>query len=397
MAQVWSPDIIQCVARHTGNDTPFLRGIDKTARAELKLHTKIRLSQPISGHEFARWTSETAPHTLTRKQQADLGGLTARSGSLENMEHLLTLKESLPGLSIGRAFEQAALTGNELMCTMLLEDDVTAADLDAAAEGGNRAICEEILMCTSVKYPGSAAGAAASQGHVDLMHWLCIVIPSTCIYELLLGAAKGCDLPTLQQLYEKYAGSIDLEFLLGWELESAAAGSKTPDWLAKVIWLESILGKKSSTAYDGALKGPDWHSRFQALREHGYPIDNDVVAYAASHGNTAAVSHVLSCIDFDPATLTRLFYNRPTVQLLLDAGVQPCTQDISNAVRRGDLETAKLLVEVLGLNGSLDDHDLLSKAIPSGNMELLRWLLEQGCQLTHDTFHTAVAKGSLEQ
>ncbi|PNH01071.1 hypothetical protein TSOC_013066 [Tetrabaena socialis] len=296
-----SLDFLLEVAHHSGNDRAFVRSLNKTTRHAID--KTIRLSQPVDGREFVRWVNETASRTLSRDQQAKLGAMTAQSGSIENLTHLLNLRNmTMPGISTRCAFGSAALVPNERICALLLQHNATSGDLAAAAAGGSRAICEEILRVQSRVFADvRAAGAAASRG--QLADWLCTVIPGTDMCNLIVGAAKGCDLSTLQRLYrEQFRDKVG-------DMIAAAAGSTTPDWLAKVDWLETVIdrriNKKSDVYSTALLSGPDWLARLEALRARDYPIDGDVVGHAARVGNTRPLEYILSFYNFPADTLSR--------------------------------------------------------------------------------------------
>ncbi|KXZ45308.1 hypothetical protein GPECTOR_56g405 [Gonium pectorale] len=273
--------------------------------------TTVRLSEPVPYHAFAwRWGRPGAMRELTRAQRRELMCLTAASGATDNL--------ALAAQSVGcpltaEVCYTAGKAGQLGSCALLaqLGCDMRRA-VEGAAAGGRQALCEELsswagIPCNYV----FCAVAAAEAGHTHIVEWMVrrrdevMRLRYACVdaWVLMRAVAEGCDLAALQRYFvelgRQEAGEEGVEDWLKEAIHvvAAAAGSPTPDWRAKVEWLESRGFPRTPGAYTAAAKRPDALKRFGWLAQRGYPSrpedgygDEDApLVVAASAGNAAAL------------------------------------------------------------------------------------------------------------
>ncbi len=155
------------------------------------------------------------------------------------------------------AMAAAAAAGHLDVCTSLLRCGCPwdASALAAAARVGHRHVCELLVSCGCHGGHFAAAAQAARGGHVQLMEWLLDRAEGGKgdVGALLAGAAAGCGLEVLQKLQGRYLGEggggggagglgrghggKGLPEAERHDVVAAAAGSRTGDWRAKVLWL----------------------------------------------------------------------------------------------------------------------------------------------------------------
>ncbi|KXZ51684.1 hypothetical protein GPECTOR_11g135 [Gonium pectorale] len=80
---------------------------------------------------------------------------------------------------------------------------------------------------------------------------------------------------------------------------AAAAGSPTPDWQAKVEWLEGRRFPRTEDAITEAAGRPNAPQRRKWLRQRGYPVETEFgvvrpTENAARVGNVAAFLYLLT-------------------------------------------------------------------------------------------------------
>ncbi|PNH05498.1 hypothetical protein TSOC_008243 [Tetrabaena socialis] len=74
--------------------------------------TTVRLSQPVPHHAFLwRWAGPDAMRTLAQQQRLELPRLTARSGSIANLEMMLA-RDDLPPILGPHTFRPLPLPGS---------------------------------------------------------------------------------------------------------------------------------------------------------------------------------------------------------------------------------------------------------------------------------------------
>ncbi|PNH11026.1 hypothetical protein TSOC_002188 [Tetrabaena socialis] len=391
-SRIWLPDIVQRVAVSlTPNEVAgTLRLVNKATAAQLSTpqHTTVWLSQPVPHHAFVgRWAGPDSMRTLEWKQRHELTRLTACSGSIANLEVLLA-RDDMPAMLKHDVFVAAAAAGQLGVCIWLRERGCCRNDrlvLRAAARTGQQAVCEWLLAngCPEADTYGNAAAKAAEGGHVSLMDWLLLHAGSAHVESVLAGAAVGCD------LHDTYVDTLPggqpeqySPFLL-----SAAAGSPTADWQAKVEWLEA-RGYPTSCACWAAAARPHMFPRLQWLRQRGYPLDEFMAGCAAGAGNVEALQYVLD---------EGVRGGHVAVLEMLDArGAHRSGQTVRTAAAAAHLPAVAWLVEKLGAAAALTAR-VFEAAARAGSMELLRWLRARGCPWDATVFAAAAEGGSEEQ
>ncbi|PNH05310.1 Ankyrin repeat domain-containing protein [Tetrabaena socialis] len=405
-SRIWLPELVQRYAeRLPPNESAVtLRLVNKATAAHFRApqHTTVRLSLPVPHHAFVwRCGSEEALSGLTRGQREQLPRLTARSGSVANLEVLLAREDTYSRpLSIDTLVE-AASAGQLEVCRWLRrqgcpwDEDV----LRKAAVGGHRAVCEW-LLASGCPWSEGAIPAAARGGHVGLVDWLLGTGRSPNVSGLLAGAAAGCDLPTLQRLHHTYLDRIGIALCLSLKLAlvTAAAGSATADWRAKVEWLEGRGYPQSAGACNAAARLLDGRTRLEWLQQRGYPLTPRVAAAAATSGAVDALQYVLDAGVELPGEVAIFLTHAAEVghlavlQLLHARGllrVQLGGFALAKAAARGGrLTVVAWLVETLGAAAVLSTR-VFAAAAGSGvsecnRMELLAWVHEHGCPMGYD-------------
>ncbi|PNH10875.1 Ankyrin repeat domain-containing protein [Tetrabaena socialis] len=331
-SRIWLPEVVHHFAGYlSGNELACtLRLVNKATAAQFRgpQHTTVRLLLPVPHHAFARrWSGQGPTRSLTVWQRQQLPCLTARSGSIANLEVLL-VRDDLTSPQCAVVLEAAAGAGQLDVCRWLRRQGVplTHEMLDAAAGAGHMAVCEWLLsegcpfstyvmrraagrghwaVCEWLLAQGcpvdDAAAAAAHGGHVGLMDWLLertgAQVPlARHPLHLLEAVAAGCGLPTLQRLHRTCVGSWGEE-LLGGELgcvAAAAAGSPTADWQDKVEWLEGRGCLRSYGACTAAAQRVDGRDRLEWLQQRGYPLATRVAYAAVRHGNADILEFLLA-------------------------------------------------------------------------------------------------------
>ncbi|PNH04936.1 Ankyrin repeat domain-containing protein [Tetrabaena socialis] len=414
-SRIWLPEIVQRFAASlTSNEVAVALRLVNTATAaqfSTPQHTTVRLSQPVPHHAFVRrWAGPDALRTLARQQRLELPRLTARSGSITNLEVLLA-RDDLPPVLDRHVFKAAAAAGQLDVCVWLRARGCPYQEFDAftaAAGGGHQAVCEWLLANGRTEadrhYGATAAAAAARGGHVGLLDWLLLLRPGSIDGATVVGgAAEGCDLPTLQRLHHTHVDMLPLE-LRPYEktaIISAAAGSPTADWQAKAEWLEARGYPWIWVTCDKAAAKPDALPRLQWLRQRGYPLNIFVAVDAARAGNVEALQYVLdqgAGVSIDMMWHAAAGGGHVAVLEVLHArgAVRMGEETVRTAAAAGHLPAVAWLVEKLGAGAALTAR-LFAAAARAGSMELLVWLRARGCPWDATVFTAAAAEGSEEQ
>ncbi|PNG99348.1 hypothetical protein TSOC_014877, partial [Tetrabaena socialis] len=414
-SRIWLPEIVQHFAASLlPNEVACaLRLVNKATAAQFSAaqHTTVRLSQPVPHHAFVwRWAGPDAMRTLAWQQRLELPRLTARSGSTANLEVLLA-RDELPSVLDnvnlgGGVFAAAAGVGQLDMCVWLRERGCAWQErgaFTAAAGDGHQAVCEWMVAEGGLKVDdySKAAAAAARGGHVGLMDWLLLCADSFDVTALLSGAAEGCDLPMLQRLHQIHVDTLPEELSLpAWDkaaILSAAAGSPTADWRAKVEWLEARGYPRNAEAFGTAATKPDALPRLQWLRQQGYPLDMGA-GKAAVAGNAEALRYVLGHGGMADAFMMQRAARGGHVAVMevLHARGVRCKKTVWAAAAGGHLPAVAWLVETLDAGAALTTH-VFEAAAKAGSMELLRWLRARGCPWDATAFAAAAQGGSEEQ
>ncbi|GLC39953.1 hypothetical protein PLESTB_001659400 [Pleodorina starrii] len=473
IASSLSPNEVACTLRLVCKST--------AAALDTAAHTTVRLSQSSPHASFVhRWGRPGAMRGLSLPQRQELLRLTARSGSLANLECTLRCCGLRPSESIIAA---AANAGQLAACKLLRrlgcpiqKEDVAVA----AAAGGSQEVCHWVLNISGILKPYQSTNpnrrtlildmvaTAARRGHVDLLAWLLwhgfIDAPPHLQYNsprtaVLAGAAWGCDLAFLQQLHNAWVSEPitypNLEqdpTLVGMpalvddyddEIIASAAGSPTPDWAAKVAWLQDVGYAAPSRACELAAARPDAAERLRwLLDERGFALASwHPLEAAAVAGNLPAMELMLQ--PERRLNVSGLVVNRiaaegqlGVLQLLHARG---CKFDVlmalEEAAARGHLPVVEWLAGLLpataaawpaavavvaaatddggggggGLNleaaDAVDAVDPLRRllatdpwvfaaAAGSGSRVLMEWLLAKGCVWSEAAFVRAAGKGS---
>ncbi|PNH06045.1 hypothetical protein TSOC_007656 [Tetrabaena socialis] len=433
-SRVWLPELVQLFSRSLScNEVAcVLRLVNKATAAQFcgPLVRTVRLSLPAPHREFVRrWAGPDAMRSLTLHQRSQLPCLVARSGVVVNLETLLA-RDDLLRIHDKQVLCAAASAGQLEVCRWLQENGCCASfcaccgrrsccgpnALVEAAKGGHQAVCNWILAssCSSCSSHFPVAAEAARHGHVGLMDWLQATSPTEQPCAVFLCAATGCDLATLQRLYTAYADRVRSE-LTGWfecsKLLAAAAASPTPDWRAKVEWLEACQKRPLTKVCVGLACAevvllPDGRARLEWLRQRGYPLTLKVAAQAASSGAVDVLQLVLDGgVALDGATARCMVARAAAgghaafLQALLRAPGFPAAALRSaapDAAEAGQLRVLAWLVQALGAAAVLTAH-VFESAIQPGSVELLAWLHGQGYPWDAAVLAAAAALGSEEQ
>ncbi|GLC60661.1 hypothetical protein PLESTB_001655000 [Pleodorina starrii] len=464
-----------------------VRLVNKAAAALFRgpRYATVRLSQPVPPHAFLRrWDVPHAARCLTLKQRRQLLRLTARSGCIANLEVVIQrlgcpLTTSL--LAAAASAEQkatclwlrdhgcrwseavmrvAAATGNAPFCAWLIDAGCPFDEraLTAAAAAGHAAVCE-LLVARGCTWHAVAASAAATGGHVDLLDWLLACRPASvgAAFESVLAAvATGCDFPTLQRLHAQLLSpappphgggnvhdddddwappphppppSAFLHDHLRVRHVSAAIGSATPDWRAKVEWLLAQGFPLTVDCWRAAASRPDWLERLDWLQQKGLQLDVRAALAAARAGRVDALLYLMaqgvrlggfeSMLATEAAGSGHLYVLQALAErdVRWDVGVS-----LQHAAASGHTHVVKWLLETFagggadgpaggdggggegggggGGDGGEDAQRLMQEAATvaagAGSLELLTWLYDRGCRFHEQTFAVAAEWGSEE-
>ncbi|PNH11828.1 hypothetical protein TSOC_001314 [Tetrabaena socialis] len=408
-SRFWLPEIVQ---RFAASPSPnevacALRLVNKATAVQFRglQHTTVRLSQPVPHHAFVRrWASPDAMRTLARQQRIELSCLTARSGSVANLEVLLARDDlGVDAYEFQDALLNSAVEAGQLgVCAWLRQRGwhLGTRLVHAAACGGQQAVYEWLLAngCSD-KNEMQAAAQAAKGGHVHMMDWLLLGATTpreTPLHEsaaLLCAVAAGCDLPTLQRLHHAYLDSRGGELPDRWRqgVVSAAAESPTADWRAKVEWLEAQGYPRAAWLDPTALDMPD------VPRLH-----MEALQYVLGQG-------VVSCADARLMVRAAQGGHVAIMEVLHARGVPASRDATHSAAGGGHVPAMAWLVERLGADAALAAGverlgadaalaaGVFTRAAAVGSMALMVWLQELGCPWDEYTFAAAAKCGSEEQ
>ncbi|GLC75147.1 hypothetical protein PLESTF_001599000 [Pleodorina starrii] len=422
-SRIWLPGIVACIAHHlpANEVASTLRLIDKTTSQQFAHRKTLRLSLPSPIHVFReRWGRPDAFRALSGEQRRLLLCLTAASGSVANLKVALVSA----GLDLRCELLRAAAAAGQLdMCKVLrARGCLWGASLSAAAKAGHRHVCEW-LLASGCRLDMYLVSAAALGGREDLMQWLLTELqgrPNDHVYGLcwsLLEAAAEClSLAALQRMWQQlragHHGSKlqqQLEQLdergRGSILE-AAAGSTTPDWQAKVEWLEGLGYPRTAGACASAVRadiGDAAVARLQWLHGRGYPLEAGVADAAVRLGNLAALRFLVEQAgvrptgDQFPVTVAARQGHLAVLQYLHASGLPVNTRSVAEeAARAGHLPLVVWAVEGLGVAPADGAARLLDCAAASGNLELMTWLHVRGWALGPSAIPNGAASGCEE-
>ncbi|GLC46989.1 hypothetical protein PLESTM_002004100 [Pleodorina starrii] len=423
LSSTWLPGIVACIAHHlpANEVASTLRLIDKTTSQQFADHTTMRLSLSSPIHvSRERWGLPGAFRALSHKQRLQLLCLTAASGSVDNLEVAL----ANAGLDLRRELLEAAAAAGELdMCKVLRARGCPWGDsLSAAAKAGHRHVCEW-LLASGCRLDWHVVCSAARGGREDLMQWLLTELqgrPSDDVYIVCrtsLGAAAEClSLAALQRLWQQLMAGrhgSDLQQQLEQLDESdrvvilaEAAGSTTPDWQAKVEWLEGLGYPRMAMACEYAVRACDGDAavaRLKWLRGRGYPLEAAAADTAVSLGNLAALRFLVEQAGVRPTggqidvLIATDRGHLAVLQYLHASGLPVNTRSVAEeAARAGDLPLVAWAVEGLGVAPADGEDSLLDCAATSGNLELMTWLHARGWALGPTAISNGAERGCEE-
>ncbi|KXZ41486.1 hypothetical protein GPECTOR_438g320 [Gonium pectorale] len=392
-------------------------------------HITIYITEPVPPHTFtAHWLAPGATRGLTLERRWKLVRLVAASGLLPNLE--VALQAAGFTRAVAEAFNAAAGAGQLQTCQWLWEysrshtedfhDAVRADDaLKLAAGGGHRHVCEWLLALERHKdaLHVPVAIVAATGGHADLAEWLLQKCTPRAEQSaaFLRAVAHGCDLLVLQRAWLRF-GPASLDMNAKEALLAHAACSPTPDWAAKVEWLDAqgcSLGAAgaggAASTYETAASLPDDGealARLTWLRRRGYEINEAAVLAAACNGNTAALRYLLAEMPTSEVTrydtaacglVAAQAGHLAALQALHAAGSAiSVTKCAIAAASGGHLHVLTWLLE--GQWGMLVERLMMEEALivaaaESGSVELLAWLRQHGCPWDCEVLLAAVKSG----
>ncbi|PNH03687.1 hypothetical protein TSOC_010218 [Tetrabaena socialis] len=390
----------------------ILRLVNKATAAQFsRLQDRtIRLSLPVPHPEFVRrWGSLGAMRSLTREQRSKLPYLTARSGSIANLEVLRAGSDSITRCLMSlEVFEAAAGAGRLDVCRWLPQQGCPNFPWQhimqaAAARGGHQAVWEW-LEADGYPWCENTICAAARGGHVRPTNSLLGLSRMASWGGLLAAAAEGCDLAALQGLHHRAAMWLPHNSSYRDNVLASAAGSPKPDWRSKVEWLEGQGYPRTAAVCQDAVMQPGALARLEWLRQRGYPLSSLVAACAAWDGNLDALRFVLDegvvleLVDLNTAVDTAVQQGHPALLQVLHArGYDLSSSCLPSVTRRiGHLPVVAWLVETLGAAAVLSVHTFAAAA-RSGSVQVVAWLLERGCLWDGSAFTAAAAAGCEEQ
>ncbi|GLC39374.1 hypothetical protein PLESTM_000889900 [Pleodorina starrii] len=420
-SSIWLPGVVACIARHLplNEVASTLRLIDKATSEQFATHKTLRLSLTSPIHVFReRWGRPGAFRALSRKQRLQLLCLTAASGSVANLEVALVSA----GLDLRcELLEAAAAAGQLDMCKVLRARGCPwGRSLSAAAEAGHRHVCEWMLA-SGCPLNGHVVCAAARGGQEDLMQWLLTELQGRSVYlacqSLLRAAAECLSLAALQRLWQQLmAGRHGRELQQQLkqfdegdrgDILATATGSTTPEWQAKVEWLEGLGYPRMAKACKSAVRagnGDAVVARLQWLRGRGYPLDVAVADAAVFFGNLAALRFLVEQAgvrptgDQLPVTDAARQGHLAVLQYLHASGLPVNTRSVAEeAARAGHLPLVAWTVEDLGVAPADGAASLLDCAAESGNLELMAWLHDRGWALGPSAINNGAIESGCEE
>ncbi|GFR41345.1 hypothetical protein Agub_g1959 [Astrephomene gubernaculifera] len=406
------------------NEVPCtVRLVNKAAAAQFHgpKYTTTRLSAPVPKHAFAqRWGGPDAVRGMSRTQRTDLMCLTARSGVIDNLALAAASTRLITGIFPSMKVLEAAAAAKQLEAfKWALQHGhciLRMAALEYASSTGLKAACEACLA-HGCPWSEHAVYAAASSGHVGLMHWLILQRPSDdepldYLY-VLHGAAEGCKLGELQRLLHEWqaAGLLEEEQEEEWKpfMLAAAAGSATADWQAKVAWLEAQGFPQSPNASAAAGTCSDALARLTWLQGKGYPLVTAAASRVTERGAADALRYLLErgVWPADTAVHAAAVRGHLDVLVLLIGQGYPLTRDLAFiAASGGHVSTVTWLLETVEQQQpeqqQPEEHPLLHgkylfrAATQSGNLGLMSWLRQRGCPWDAAAYGFAAEAGSEE-
>ncbi|GIL64091.1 hypothetical protein Vafri_18066 [Volvox africanus] len=473
-SHIWTPDILQSVAAFLPPNVMActIRLVNKSAADQFKHFVTTRLSQSVPEHAFRHhWGFPAATRTLTYEERTQLLCLTASSRSLVNLKLAIKSTGLLPQPKVLYA---AVKAGNIRVCDWLIRSGCRCPLMDmgrAIGESGSKEIYAwafgiiDLFEDHSDAIPGSrskrstpdrfnsysrsnshncrihtawaATCAAACSGREEFLRWLLqrlLELPqvSGCTLRafnpihLLEGAAEGCRLATLQWLHQQLPKlqllstpnrnqeqQLPLSLKRVQRLLGAAARSPTPDWRAKLEWLEDLWQQRQQ--FNEVHEVPDVcqavmshpteaAERLMWLQQRGYSVSTGTaLVTACKNGCMAAVQVLLSQglsadAAMSPAAKAAVMGGHLAILQALH-GFRPLERTdgvymLEVAAGGGHVKIVAWLVEVLGIGLGDGYGELLTKAASrSGSVEMIAWLQERSCPWSSECLSLAAKAG----
>ncbi|KXZ48023.1 hypothetical protein GPECTOR_31g387 [Gonium pectorale] len=451
---IWLPNLVERIASFLpSNDVACaLILVDKSTAALFRgrpQFSTVRLSQPVPPWAFARrWGAPGAVRSLSLDLRRKLLCLTAASGIVANLDYAMDVVGFIPTAKDKTAvLNAAAASGQAEMCRLLLGRGYppNRETLCAAAKGGHLEACQTLLDGGVWWDAWSAAGALAG-GHTRTADWLLQRRPEGAIgpgdtlqclgsmvcKALLVAAAKGCDYGVLRSLYQRCTGDQPgAAEALRWlstphhwipalpDLITAAVSSTTPDWRAKVEWLEALGAQLPSLLSSDAARmhssvrcreaarlpsDADALERLRWLRSRGCSATADAVTAAAVAGNMATLEYLLTeggiegDLKEDMLHAVAEVASAGRLHALLRLESYGCRMHLyyllKAAAEEGHLQVLEWSVEALSAHAR--DPDFLAAAAWRGHMHVLEWLAARGCPGSPEAFAAAAGGGCEE-
>ncbi|KXZ54405.1 hypothetical protein GPECTOR_5g60 [Gonium pectorale] len=423
--------LTELIARrlHPNEVATSLRLVNKAAAAQFRgpEHTTIRLWQPVPTHAFAaHWLAPGATQGFTHQRKNDLLRLTAASGVVPNLEAAVralgwgpTLDETQAALAV---HEHAARMAPERSAQWLVDHRcpvtfrrVRRSALTSAAAARQMHVCEWLLergagAWTPDILAEAAALLAAATGDDPNPNMLLQrfgadprVTPDLLQFFALYHKADKCDLAALQRRVRAGGWGVTEETRRT-SLLAVAAGSRTPDWAAKVEWLEAQGCPRSVWVVDWSIAYLETDEEALAhiawLRSRGYALNAGALEAAACTGKPATLQYLLAEVPTSSLQSLKDVCSAArgghlaALQVLHGAGWKLDGRRAALcAAEGGHLRVLEWLAETLGTAGLLLDAELFRRAAGTGSVELLAWLRERGCPWDSTAFPQAAASG----
>ncbi len=277
---------------------------------------------------------------------------------------------------------------------------------------------------------------AIKAGHAQLLGWLLQHCPAVLRPERMLrGAARHCDLAGLQDVWEQLQASSfsscsegsDLRPALNQPVMDAAAGSATPDAVAKMEWVLAESGGRcslgSSTAAAAARSGD--LGRLRWLQERGCPMAEErgwLLRCVLSSADMSAVEWLVDeagCSLLEPPEdeeeewywgwlvraaacsgegVSRVLWLQQRGVPILQASRFLLDTFSTNPVTAGEVRVVRFLQRTYGMGagpGFPSDRDLTAGAAESGSIPLVAELQRDGLEFTPMAFFLASGRGNL--
>ncbi|KXZ50545.1 hypothetical protein GPECTOR_16g720 [Gonium pectorale] len=421
-------ELTELIARrlHPNEIAVTRRMVNKAAAAQFRgpHRARVRLSQPVPSHAFAaHWLAPAATRRLTLPRKGDLLRLTAASGVVANLEVAVRAVGWEPTLEAFQVHDAAALVIAGRKGHWLIQRGCPVhthlprcSILYAAASAGHPHVCEWLLERAPGWAADDAAGAAACLAAAAASGGR--PRPAAAAQLLKLGTDSGAaqrdiirhsarhsDLAALRRRIQAGGWGQPEEVSRGKALLMAAS-SPTPDWAAKVEWLEAQGCRRSGKVirWCAYLSKGDQETlaRVVWLRGRGYPFDAVEIATAAAYsGKTATLQYLLA--EAPEAALKAVCIaawggQLAALQALYGGGGGGGVEVDGHraalcAAMGGHLHVLAWLVEALGAEAVRLDEELFAAGAGSGSVELLTWLAERGCPRKPDALALAAGAG----